>query len=230
MSKNHYYSVAIIGGGISATSLLFTLSRYTNLQNLALFEKYKDIATLNSNAKGNSQTIHCGDIETNYTLKKAAKVKKTASMLENYAKLYNYDDKYMFKIPKMALGVGEKEVKYIKKRYKEFKELYPYMELWDKEKLKEIEPFIVEGRGDEDIIAMGTCDKYSAMNFGEISKTFVKNAQKEGKNVDLFLGESIDNIEQVGVKFKLTSNKATYFADYVVVNAGAHSLLLAHKM
>jgi len=232
MQKKNYYNVIIVGGGISGTALLYTLAKYTDIKEIALFEKYNDIATLNSNAKGNSQTLHCGDIETNYTLKKAIKTNKTATMLENYGKLYNYNEKYMFKIRKMALGVGDKEVKFIKKRYKEFKDDFPYMQLWNKKKLKELEPALLKGRDkDENIIAMGTDERYSAIDFGEIAKSFVRNAKKENEFIDVHLNKEVEEIEQLGDKFKLSMNNGEhYFADYVVVDAGAHSLLLAHKM
>ena len=230
--QKSYYNVIIVGGGISGTALLYTLAQYTDIKNIALFEKYDDIATLNSNAKSNSQTLHCGDIETNYTLEKAIKTNKTASMLEKYAKQYDYNEKYMFKVPKMALGVGKEEVDFIKKRYEDFKEDFPYMELWDKKKLAEIEPALVEGRDkDEDILAMGTEERYSAIDFGAIAKSFVRNAKKANATADVHLSKEVEVIEQLGDKFKLTINTGEhYFADYVVVNAGAHSLLLAHKM
>ena len=80
MLQKHHYNVAIVGGGISGTALLYTLAKYTDIDSIALFEKYEDLSTLNSNAKGNSQTLHCGDIETNYTLEKAKITNRTASM------------------------------------------------------------------------------------------------------------------------------------------------------
>ncbi|MBL4730004.1 MAG: FAD-dependent oxidoreductase [Sulfurimonas sp.] len=231
MSKKHYYNVVIVGGGISGTALLYTLAKYTDIKDIALFEKYNDFATLNSNAKGNSQTLHCGDIETNYTLEKAIKTNRTATMLENYGLMYGYQDKYMFKIPKMALGVGDKEVKFIKERYEEFKDAFPYMEYWDKEKLAEIEPALLKGRDEnEDIAAMGTDKRYSAVDFGEISKSFVRNAKKENSNIDTHLNKEVQSIKKIGDKFELTINGKHFYADYVVVNAGAHSLLLAHRM
>lgn len=231
MTQNHYYNVIIVGGGISGTALLYTLSKYTNVKNIALFEKYNEIATLNSNAKGNSQTLHCGDIETNYTLEKAIKTNKTASMVENYGKLYGYENKYMFKIPKMALGVGDKEVLFIQERYKQFKEAFPYMEYWDKAKLAEIEPALLQGRDEnENIAAMGTDKRWSAINFGEIAKSFVENAKKENPNLEIHLSKEVENIKKIGDKFEVLVEGKPYYADYVVVNAGAHSLLLAHKM
>jgi len=229
MQKNKIFDVVIIGGGISGTALLYELAKYTDIEKIALFEKYDDIATLNSNGNNNSQTLHYGDIETNYTLKKAQKIRKKAKMLEKYALQYNYEDKYMFKKTKMALGVGKKEVNFIKERYNEFHSTYPYLKLWNEEELEKIEPNLLKGRK-EKIIAMGTETQYSAMNFGAISKTFVENAQKENKDIKIFLNEEIIDLDRSKGITKITSDKDTYFAHFVVVDAGAHSLLLAHKM
>ena len=230
MNKNNYFNVAIIGGGISGTSLMYTLAKYSDVGSVALFEKYDEIASVNSNAKSNSQTLHCGDIETNYTLQKAAKVKKTANMLKNYALNHGYNEKYIFKFKKMALGVGEDEVAYIKKRFEEFKELYPYMELWDENRLAELEPALTQERK-EPIAAMGVMDEYTAVDFGSIAKSFVENAKEANENCELFLNHEIERIEKIGDKFHLFSkNGENFFADYVIVDAGAHSLLLAHEM
>ncbi|PHQ66061.1 MAG: malate:quinone oxidoreductase [Sulfurimonas sp.] len=231
MPKKHYYNVIIVGGGISGTALLYTLSKYTDIKDIALFEKYDTLASLNSSAKGNSQTLHCGDIETNYTLEKAISTNRTATMVENYGKLYGYENKYMFQIPKMALGVGDEEVQFIKDRYEEFKEEFPYMEYWDKEKLAEIEPALLKGRDEnEDIAAMGTNKRWSAVDFGAISESFVRNAKKENSNIDIHLSKEVEKIKKIGDKFEVIVEGKPYYSDYVVVNAGAHSLLLAHKM
>ena len=137
----------------------------------------------------------------------------------------------MFQIPKMALGVGDKEVKFIKERYKEFKGAFPYMEYWDKKKLAKIEPALLKGRKkSQNIVAMGTTKRWSAIDFGKIAKSFVKNAKKENSNIDVYLSKEVENIKKIGDKFELMVEGKHYYADYVVVNAGAHSLLLAHKM
>ena len=230
MTKNNYFNVGIVGGGISGTALLYLLARFSHIGSIALFEKYDRIALVNSNAKSNSQTLHCGDIETNYTLQKAAKVKKSAQMLKNYAVKHGYNGKYIFKCNKMALGVGEEEVEYIKRRYQEFQTLYPYIQLWDEKRLGELEPALLEGRS-EPVAAMGAIGEYSTIDFGGIAKTFVSNAKEANEDVEVFLGCEIERIETRGEKFQLhTKNGESFFVDFVVVNAGAHSLLLAHNM
>lgn len=115
------YDVMVVGGGISGTALIYQLARYTNVQKIALLEKYDRLAALNSNARSNSQTLHCGDIETNYTLEKAAKVKDAAQMLVRYAESHADKDRYIRKFPKMVLGVGAEECAKLRARYEEFR-------------------------------------------------------------------------------------------------------------
>ena len=137
------FEVIIIGAGVSGTALAYELARYTDIASIGIIEKYEDIATLNSCATSNSQTIHVGDIETNYTLEKAAITKRTAKMVEKYCLQHDYQNKIIFSHQKMALGVGKKEVEFLLHRYEEFSELFPYLEVWNKEKLKELEPRVV---------------------------------------------------------------------------------------
>ncbi|PHS37593.1 MAG: malate:quinone oxidoreductase [Sulfurovum sp.] len=238
MKKNHY-DVLIIGGGISGTALFYELAKYTDVKSLCLLEKYEALATLNSKASSNSQTLHIGDIETNYTLEKATITKRTAKMVENFCLQYDLQDKIMFKHQKMALGVGKKEVHFIENRYEEFKELFPYLELWDVEKLKSIEPKVVyldkkqSKIRPEPIIAIGTNTQYTTIDYGAMAEALVKEALKATEaDTDIFYNtEVIDIIKKEDKIFELVcKNNERYTADFVVVNAGAHSLFLAHRM
>ena len=96
MSVKHY-EVIVVGGGISGAALFFELAKYSDINNICLLEKYDDLATLNSKGTSNSQTIHVGDIETNYTFDKAKITKRTAKMIEKFNLMYNLQDKIMFK-------------------------------------------------------------------------------------------------------------------------------------
>ncbi|HEC1877144.1 TPA: FAD-dependent oxidoreductase [Campylobacter jejuni] len=232
------FDVLVIGAGISGAALFYELARYTNIKNIALIEKYNTAATLNSKGTSNSQTIHCGDIETNYTLEKARKVKRTADMIVKYGLMQNAQNNFMFSHQKMALAVGDIECDYMKKRYEEFKELYPYIKFFDKAKIKQIESKVVLGEDcnqdrPENICAMGveSGEVFTTVDFGKMSINLIEQAQKQNKNTFVAFNQEIIHIEKKDDIFILkTSNHQEYHAKSVVVNAGAHSLYLAHKM
>ncbi len=234
MTQNHY-DVIIIGGGVSGSALFYELGRYTDIKKICLLEKYDSLASLNSNGSANSQTIHCGDIETNYTLEKAAKVKKTAKMVEKYCLKHGYEDKVIFSHQKLALGVGREEVIYIKNRFEEFKSLYPYLELYDKEKLAEIEPAVIYDKDGnerpEDIVGMGAQGEYTTVDFKALSDTFIDNTLKiQDKVTDIFFNNEVTQIQKIGTTYHVQTTMTQFTADFVVVDAGAHSLYLAHQM
>ena len=237
MAKNHY-DVLIVGGGISGAALFYELAKYTNIQKIALVEKYECLAKLNSHGTSNSQTIHCGDIETNYTLEKAIKVKETANMVVKYCLHHQKEGKFMFAHQKMAIGVGDTEVEYMKNRYESVKGLYPYMEVFDKEKLAQIEPkLIFDANGKErpeNVVGVGVeadANEYSTVDFGAMSESLIEEAQKiEGKITDIFLNSQVLSIKKFGDVHVVITKDHTFTADFVVVNAGAHSLFLAHQM
>ncbi len=230
MLINKLFDTAIVGGGVAGTSLLFTLARYTDLKNLILFEKYDEVSQLNSNPKANSQTLHVGDIESNYTYEKAIMVKKNSSMVANYIQNFDEVGKSGFKGDKMLLAVGEEEIAKLRSRYEEFKILYPYLELWDEKFLKEFEPKLMEGR-DEPVLAMGARGQISTVNYKVLSESFVQRALDTDKNVQMRYNEEVTKIERdVDGYYKITTDTTMFRAKSVVVNAGAYSLLFAQSM
>lgn len=229
------FDVIVVGAGISGAALFYELARYTDIKNIALLEKYNAPATLNSRASSNSQTIHCGDIETNYTFEKAQKVKINADMVVKYA--LSQKKSFIHSHQKMALAVGDEECAYMKKRFNEFKKLYPYVEFWDKKKLKTLEPKVVLGVDGKDrkenIVAMGAQagQSYTTIDFGKMSESLIENALKEKKNAFVAYNQEVSKIVQKDGVFHLyTTSYEEFVAKAVVVNAGAHSLYLAHKM
>ena len=239
MTTSTKYDVLIIGGGVSGTALLYQLARFADLSRLCLVEKYGGIAEVNSHAQNNSQTIHCGDIETNYTLDKARSVKRTAYMVINYATKLPAEerDRIIFRMPKMVLGVGGRESAYIRKRYEAFRTLYPRMELLEKEAIAEIEPNValVDGRlRDEEIVATGTADDFCAVDFQALAESFARRctevAQTSGKQVSQLFGPEVREIRRDGTDFVLDTNRGLLQARTVVVCAGGHSLLMAQQM
>lgn len=228
------HDVAIIGGGVCGTALLYLLSEYTDVQNIALIEKYDDVAKVNSHGRNNSQTLHCGDIETNYTLEKAAKVKAAAEMVVNYTETLAQRDKVIFKYPKMVLGVGEKECEQLRERFKTFKTVFTTMQLLEKEQIAEIEPNVVMVDGkmrEEPCVALAVLDEYSAVDYHQLAQSFVDEAKKrDDKAISLLLNNHVEDIIEKDGLFSIVTDNNVIKAKTVIVSAGGHSLLLAQQM
>ncbi len=232
------FDAIVIGAGISGAALFYELAKYTDIKRIALLEKYNAPATLNSRASSNSQTIHCGDIETNYTFEKAKSVKINADMVVKYALNEQKKGKvFAYSHQKMALAVGDEECAYMKQRFEKFKELYPYVEFWDKKELKKLEPKVVLGKDGKDraenVVAMGAPQgkSYTTIDFGAMSENLIANALAAKSTAQAFFNQEVCKIEQKdGVFHLFTKTYEEFVAKAVVVNAGGHSLYLAHKM
>ncbi|MGC1524465.1 MAG: FAD-dependent oxidoreductase [Phormidesmis sp.] len=234
--RQDIYDVVIVGGGVCGTALLYSLSQYTNVESIALIEKNEAVAQVNSKHTGNSQTLHFGDIETNYTLKKAEKVNRAASMVKQYL-LANDDEKSIYtKYHKMVLAVGEEQGDKLRDRYETFKTLFPDLRLIKREEIEALEPNVLKGRSlDEETLALFTPEGYT-VDYGMLSQSFVKNATKNtDKSIDLMLGTKVLSIEAVldesgRERFIITTDQRTVETNTVVVASGAHSLLFAKKL
>lgn len=226
------YEVLIIGGGVSGAALFHQLARHTEVARIGLVEKHDSLAAVNSHARSNSQTLHCGDIETNYTLDKARKVKAAADKVVRYAE--GQPDRILFKCSKMVLGVGDQEVALLRQRFETFRELYPDMCLLEKEQIAEIEPAVALSKGrfrPEPIVALGSVDQYSAVDYKALTESFIRSGSTvEGKTAEVHLGTKVLEILQTPDGFTVRTSRGEIQARTVVVSAGAHSLYLAQKM
>lgn len=230
MTINKLFDTAIIGGGVAGSALLFTLAKYTDLKNIILFEKYDELAQLNSNPKANSQTLHVGDIETNYTYEKAVKVKKDASFVSNYIHHFDGVGELGYIKDKMILAVGEEEIKKLQARYEEFLPLYPYLELWDETFLAEYEPKLLEGRK-EPIMAIGARGQITTVDYKKLSESFAQHALDTNKNIQLHYNEEVIKVvKNDDSTFMICTKNSNFRAKTVVINAGAYSLLFAQSM
>jgi malate dehydrogenase (quinone) len=249
--------VLIVGGGVCGTALLFELARYTDLERVALVERYDRLARVNSRATNNSQTIHCGDIETNYSLEKALAVKRTAEMIVHYAELLDPEtrERCVFRTQKMVLAVGERECLLLQERFRRFAPHFPAMELLDKQQIAAWEPQVAMVNGElrsEPLAAIGIRRTYTAVDYGELAESFVEQASRAmverpassggTRQLDLHLGTTVETITPEGDRFRVRlrpnpggshsgdGQARELMARHVVVNAGAHSLLMAQKM
>ena len=233
MGKKNEYDVVIVGGGVSGTALFFTLAEYTSVPKIALIEKYGKVAQVNSKGNNNSQTLHVGDIETNYSLEKARIVKPAAMMVPIYVKRLPPEerDKILFKTQKMVLAVGHKEVEELEKRYEEFKELYPDLQKLGRKEIEDVEPSIIKGRKKgSQILALFTSDGHS-VDFEQLANSFIKQAQINRNNgVNLFLDHKVKKIKKIDGGYRIITDEKVVETKVVIVNADSYSLLFAKSL
>jgi len=227
------HDVLIVGGGVSGTALLYTLSKYTDVKNIGLIEKYSDFGLVNSASTMNSQTLHFGDIETNYTFEKAKKVKRMADMVMKYLENEKFRDckcNYFIKVPKMVLAVGKEQVETLGERYKTFSQLFPNLRMIGKEEIGKIEPRVLEGRDpNQELLALVTEDGYT-VDFGRLSHCFVDHAKELNPDISFHLNTKVLKIVKQADSFKLFTNKGEFEANAVVIAAGSHSLKIAKSL
>lgn len=231
------YDIAVIGGGVSGTALLYTLARYTSARRVVLVEKHERAGMVNSNARNNSQTLHVGDIETNYNIEKVKQVKPAASMVARYAEALppHEREKILFPARKMVLAVGEEEVRALEERYEQLKPLFSGMQRLERKGIELIEPMIVKGRrADENILALRS-DGF-AVDYENLAQSFVSRARpsETGRTIDISFGARLVDIarERDGKSaytLALESGR-NILARAVVFDTDAYSLLFAKRL
>jgi len=212
------FDVAIVGGGITGSALFYMLGKYSDVKKVILFEK-NVIGSVNSHERNNSQTLHFGDIETNFSYEKAVKLRDAAEMVVAY--LQNHDG-LSRKTKKMVIGVGDDEIRMLKHRYNHFKKIFPQLKKLSKDEIALIEPAVVEGRR-ENIIALCSDDGY-AVNFRKLAQSFIDESTSARMVVSLT--SVVRHIKKTDEGYLLDNTAARS----VVVSAGAHTLSFAHQL
>lgn len=224
---NEHSKVVIIGGGISGTSLAYALTKRGI--NTLLIEKNFQLAQENSALSNNSQTLHTGDIETNYSLEKALTVKRATDPLINYLENNCTEGVHYRKVQKMVIGTTTEEVVELHNRYLEFKDHYPTMKLVEGKELYELEPSVVIGRKFNSPVAI--VNSGYSINFEYLSNKFIEDALATDK-LELVTGDSVVNVASFPELGHVVATKDGDFypADFVVYACGSHSLLSAKKL
>jgi malate dehydrogenase (quinone) len=227
------YDVLIVGGGVVGTALLYTLSKYTDIKSIGLIEKYSDFGLVNSASYNNSQTLHFGDIETNYSIDKAKSVKRMADMVMKYLeseKNHPTGKKIFSKYSKMVLAVGANQVNELKQRYPAFSELFPKLRMIKRDEIGKIEPRVLEGRDPgQEILALVTEDGYS-VDYKRLCHSFVDNSLMKNPELDIHLNTKLLKISKNGDQYSVMTSKGEFRSSVVIIAAGGHSLMIAKSL
>ena len=232
MDKN--YDIIIVGGGITGAALLYTLSNYTNTDKILLIEKYGALAKLNSNSINNSQTLHFGDIETNYTYEKAKETKATAEKVLNYVNMLPKSKRkgLLESCQKMVLGVGEEEIEALEKIYSsKIKELFPGLKAIGKKEISTIEPNITYKRNPKEKIFALLSDKGYMVDYGKLTLSYVENSFGKGKaHTHILFDTAVKKVKKSPDGYTVFTDKRTFNSRFVIFASGTYSLFFAKSM
>lgn len=226
------YDVVVIGAGASGSALLYTLATYTNIKKIALIEKYAKAGQVNSRASNNSQTLHVGDIETNYTLEKVKHVYPAAMMVARYGEKLDPSlrGQFLFPTKKMVLAVGAEEVASLEKRYQDLKPIFPVLKKLSREEIAKVEPAVVEGRPPH-VPLLGLYTDGFAVDFERLAQIFVEQVQSTRSDVDVFFSHRVEAIDKSSEGYVISTNQGKVLhAKALVVNADSYSLLIAKRL
>ncbi|ABS22397.1 malate:quinone oxidoreductase [Bacillus cytotoxicus] len=244
--------VILIGAGIMSATLGSLLKELAPEWEIKMFEKLEGAGEESSNEWNNAGTGHSALCELNYTsekpdgsidIKKALKINEQFQLSRQFwsylvnSNLIRNPQKFIMPIPHMSLVQGEKNVTFLKKRFKALSNipLFQGMEFSDDpEKLKEWMPLIMEGRTSNEPIAATKMESGTDVNFGALTRMLFEHLQN--KNVELNYKHSVENIKRMKnglweVKVHdMNNGKIEYHtAKFVFIGAGGGSLPLLQK-
>ncbi|WP_149094395.1 malate:quinone oxidoreductase [Paenibacillus terrae] len=244
--------VILIGAGVMSATLGSLLKELAPEWEITVFEKLASAGEESSNEWNNAGTGHAALCELNYTSEKAdgsIDISKAVNINEQFqlsrqfwSFLVNSDlirnpQDFIKPIPHMSLVSGEKNVSFLKKRFKALSNvsLFQGMEFSnDPEKLKEWIPLIMEGRTSNEPIAATKIDSGTDVNFGALTRLLFDHLKS--KNVEIKYKHSIKDIKRTSdgsweVKVhNLDNGKIEYHtAKFIFIGGGGGSLPLLQK-
>lgn len=229
-SSDQEYDVIVVGGGASGAALFYVLGSYTDIPRIALLEKYDTVGTVNSSAKNNSQTLHIGEIETNYSIEKVREVYPAAMMVKRYTDALSPEERGAIIRPtqKMVLAVGENEVAQLTGRFDALKDVVPGIQLLDRAGIAGAEPALVEGRDPAQAIAAIFNPAGHAVNFGALAISLVSHGANERASVHT--GVEVLSARKAGGGYQIETTRGLFRASIVIFDTDAYSLLFAKRL
>lgn len=217
----------IIGDGVGGTSLAYLAAGFTSMNHILILDKRNGIAKGNSHFSQNSQTLHTGNIETNYNIEKSTEVSFATAITEKYLRVFAPG---AFRVDgKMVIAVGKKEVAELRLRFEKIKHLYPKLRLIEREKIKELEPKVMLGRrADIEMCALHT--EGLTVNFQKLAESLFQEAVNTGKDISLLTNKNVQRIYKIPGGYKVVTDRGSFNSKFVAVMAGGYSLKFAKEL
>nr|WP_294938536.1 malate:quinone oxidoreductase [uncultured Flavobacterium sp.] len=245
--------VVLIGAGIMSATLGLLLKELQPNLKIEIFERLDVAAAESSDAWNNAGTGHAAFCELNYTpelsngtidTKKAEKIVESFEVSRQFWSylvekgLLKNPENFIKSIPHMSFVWGDKNTRYLKKRYDALQQfhLFKAMEYTeDPEKIREWAPLVMEGRKGAKKVAATSMRFGTDVNFGALTRSIFKYLETlEGVTMHFNhevrkLKKSDDGTWRVRVKDLSNDERKRVKAKFVFIGAGGGSLLLLEK-
>lgn len=245
--------VVLIGAGIMSATLGLLLKELQPNLKIEIFERLDVAAAESSDAWNNAGTGHAAFCELNYTPEKSdgsIDTSKAVKIVEAFEVsrqfwaylvekgLLNNPENFIKSIPHMSFVWGEKNTKFLRKRYDALQQFHLFKDMEyteDADKIKEWAPLIMEGRKGAKKVAATSMRFGTDVNFGELTRSIFRYLETlEG--VQLHFNHEVrklkkydDGTWRVKVKELESGTKKRVKAKFVFIGAGGGSLLLLEK-
>jgi len=244
--------VILIGAGIMSATLGVLLKELAPDWNITVLEKLSKAGEESSNEWNNAGTGHAALCELNYTVEKpdgSVDISKAVKINEQFqvsaqfwshlvkSQVIHNPQDFIRPIPHMSLVQGEKDVAFLKNRFKALSTnpLFQGMEFSDNpEKLKEWIPLIMQERNTAEPIAATKIDSGTDVNFGSLTRILFDHLARQDvqinyKHVVQDMKRNKEGLWELKVK-NLTNNEVKYqTAKFVFIGGGGGSLHLLQK-
>ena len=248
------YDLICVGGGIMSATLALMLKFLDPKTKILIFERLEETAQESSAAENNAGTGHSGFCELNYTPEKedgsidVSKAIRIFGEFEISKQLWSFlvkngyikDPKsFIHTIPHHAWVTGEKNVQFLRKRYREMKKHFMFDEMTFSEDKKTMEswfPLIMRDRNADDPMAATKMELGTGVNFGRLTKEYLRILKTEF-NVPVLTEHEVEDVDPgpenewlLEVKNLKDDKKSYYDAEHVFIGAGGGALPLLQKV
>ena len=246
--------ITIVGGGVMSLTLAALISEIYPKYKILLVEKLNRCGYESSFGTNNAGTGHAGYCELNYTpqdddghidIRKAVEINE---MFESSLQFWSYlnekhnsfnINKFIKKTPHISFVWGEKDVKFLKKRYSELIK-HPLFEgiqyTEDPKVIGNWAPLLIKGRNKNQKIAATKISHGTDIDFGELTNQLLKILKKNG-NFNFFLKSNVTNIKSMGNNsYKVNIHKdldgisEIVFSKKIFIGAGGMSINLLQNL
>ena len=229
LSGAKHYPIIVMGLGVSGAADVNFFSNYTNARKILGIEKHPWTGMENSNPMYNAQTLHNGSRETNYSLKKALKIKRGADMIRRYCER-NGDPLLFQKRRGMVLGVGLDEVAMLKARMEQFAPYYPDLKWADPKELEELEPLVMLGRNPNEVVGSLYNSEGLIVNYQRLAEHLLADALKINPELELVFNTRVKSLVKINDIYVVETEREVFTTEFLVCTSGAYSLFFAQEL